>query len=410
MTSGSNASLNARADPREWTRRRLLAALAAGGLGIGGAAVGSRMLTEPEDAETNSVDDEESRALAEQFAPEVYFDRYEKWFMTDPRPYTTEVEGDTVVDGFTALNDYTSAFEEGGDPPEPVVFYNAVQYEDSPLAVIQFWMYSVFDQFATNFHWHDWEVLHVFVDTETEEAQLYVASAHSRKIPNNEFLDPESSPAIITELGAHASGLGVNASPDRFQRFPTGDLGADITNQAIESIEELADFPLAYGLPRDESLTLAFAMPELDGQPLYDDDRLPDVTRDGFVSADLTVRSFADLASRPRRIRRPTPTSYTISNRRPNSNTSRTSPARCSASSSRFPTSRKTPSPATSPPPASRGTNRDTRTPRRTSRTRTTGGCWRTATMPSTTADPPPRSWVRLARRSRTPTPRTATA
>ncbi|MEF8915448.1 hypothetical protein [Natronomonas sp.] len=299
MTSGSNASLNARADPREWSRRRLLAALAAGGLGIGGAAVGGRMLSDPEDAETSSVDDEESRALAEQFAPEVYFDRYEKWFMTDPRPYTTDADGQTVVDGFSALNDYTRAFEEEGEPPEPVVFYNAVQYEDSTLAVIQFWMYSVFDQFTTNFHWHDWEVLHVFVDTETEEAQLYVASAHSRNIPNNEFLDPETSPSIITELGAHASGLGVNASPDRFQRFPTSDLGADITNQLIEGVEELAEIPLAYGLPRDEGLTLAFAMPTLEDQPLYEDDRLPDVSEESFVSADLTVRSFSDLSSPP---------------------------------------------------------------------------------------------------------------
>jgi hypothetical protein len=299
MTSGSNASLHARADPREWTRRQLLAALGAGGLGIGGAAVGGRMLSDPEDAETSSVDEEESRALAEQFAPDVYFDRYEKWFMTDPRPYTTDADGRTVVDGFSALNDYTRAFEEEGEPPEPVVFYNAVQYEDSPLAVIQFWMYSVFDQFTTNFHWHDWEVLHVFVDTETEEAQLYVASAHSRNIPNNEFLDPETSPSIITELGAHASGLGVNASPDRFQRFPTGDLGADITNQLIEGVEELAEIPLAYGLPRDEGLTLAFAMPTLDDQPLYEDDRLPDVSEESFISADLTVRSFSDLSSPP---------------------------------------------------------------------------------------------------------------
>jgi hypothetical protein len=296
---GSDASLHARADPRGWTRRQLLAALGAGGLGLGGAAVGGRMLTDPEDAETSSVDEEESRALAEQFAPEVYFDRYEKWFMTDPRPFTTERDGQTVVDGFSALNDYTRAFEEAGEPPEPVVFYNAVQYEDSPLAVVQYWMYSVFDQFTTNFHWHDWEVLHVFVDTETEEAQLYVAGAHSRNIPNNEFLDPETSPSIITELGAHASGLGVNASPDRFQRFPTSDLGADITNQAIEGIEELAELPLAYGLPRDENLTLAFAMPTLEDQPLYEDDRLPDVTEKAFISADLTVRSFSDLSSPP---------------------------------------------------------------------------------------------------------------
>jgi len=124
--------------------------------------------------------------------------------------------------------------------------------------VVQFWFYSVFDQFTTNFHWHDWEVMHVFVDTETDEPQLYVASSHSRNVPNNEFLDPDSEtvPRILSELGSHSSTLSVNDVPDRFQRVAVENLLADITNTAIEGVEDLADIPLAYGLPRDEGSTL----------------------------------------------------------------------------------------------------------------------------------------------------------
>jgi hypothetical protein len=89
-------------------------------------------------------------------------------------------------------------------PPSPTVFYNGRRYRDSPLGVIQFWWYAAFDQLTTNFHWHDWEALHVFVDAESEAAQLYVASAHSRSIPNNEFIDPEQSPRILSELEGRA--------------------------------------------------------------------------------------------------------------------------------------------------------------------------------------------------------------
>ncbi|NIS37093.1 MAG: hypothetical protein GWN07_39765, partial [Actinobacteria bacterium] len=86
---------------------------------------------------------------------------------------------------------YTARFDEEGAPPDPTVFYHGRRYEGSSLGVVQWWAYSAFDQFTTNFHWHDWEVLHAFVDLDADEVQLYVASAHSRKVPNNEFLDPD---------------------------------------------------------------------------------------------------------------------------------------------------------------------------------------------------------------------------
>jgi hypothetical protein len=251
-----------------------------------------------DDGSTTGVDEEEARDLAARFAPTIYFDTAERWFPTDPRPYESEGDGETVVDGFDAFDGYTDRYEEG--PPDPRVFYNVVQYEGSPLAAVQYWMYSAFDQFTANFHWHDWEVLHVFVDTDTGDPQLYVASSHSRTVPNNEFLDPETDvPRILSELGSHSSALSVNEERDRFQRLPTDGLFADITNTSIEGLEDLAEIPLAYGLPRDEGSRLPYVVPELDGAPLYEHERLPAVAESDLVDGDLVVRSFDALASPP---------------------------------------------------------------------------------------------------------------
>lgn len=278
-------------------RRTVLGALA----GVGGAAVAGCSAFEREsDGQTNQVDDDRARALATRFAPTLYFDAREPWFPTDPQSYTSERDGETIVTGFDALDGYHERYREGS-PPEPTVFYRAVEYEESPLAVVQFWFYSVFDQFTTNFHWHDWEVMHVFVDTETDEPQLYVASSHSRNVPNNEFLDPDSEtvPRILSELGSHSSTLSVNDVPDRFQRVAVENLLADITNTAIEGVEDLADIPLAYGLPRDEGSTLPYVVPEYEGEPLYDHERLPSVSRESLIPNELTVRSFDALTAPP---------------------------------------------------------------------------------------------------------------
>jgi len=280
-------------------RRTVLGALA----GIGGTALAGCSAFEREtDGQTSRLDGDAARELATEFAPTLYFDANEPWFPTDPRPYTSERDGETVVTGFDALDGYHERYSDG-DPPKPTVFYNAVEYEGSSLAVVQFWFYSVFDQFTTNFHWHDWEVLHVFVDTETGEPQLYVASSHSRSVPNNEFLDPDPSkvPRILSELGSHSSALSINDVPDRFQRVAIEDLLADITNTAIEGIEDLADLeiPLAYGLPRDEGSRLPFLVPEYEGVPIYEHERLPSVTLESLIDDDLTVRSYDALTSPP---------------------------------------------------------------------------------------------------------------
>jgi len=288
--------------PRTLDRRAVLTGVA----GAASASLAGCSLFQPgADADTSGVSAERAKELAEQFAPTLYFDEHEQWFPTDPRPYESEREGDTVVDGFDALNGYV---ERDGDPPAPTAFYHAVAYEESPLAVVQFWLYSAFDQFSTNFHWHDWEVLHVFVDTDEDEPQLYVASSHSRKVPNNEFLDPDGSrqPRILTELGSHSSGLSVNEDADSFQRLPLDGSVADITNSVIDTIESVASVPLAYGLPRDEGLTLPYAVPELDGEPLYEHERLPSVDASHLISEDLTVRSFESLRSPPDLPRRET--------------------------------------------------------------------------------------------------------
>ncbi len=250
------------------------------------------------DDATTGVDEETALDLATRFAPAIYFDEAEEWYPTDPRPYESEQDGETVVDGFDAFDGYTDRYDEA--PPDPTVFYNVVQYEESPLAAVQYWMYSAFDQFTTNFHWHDWEVLHVFVDTDTGDPQLYVASSHSRKIPNNEFLDPEADvPRILSELGSHSSALSVNEERDRFQRLPSDGLFADITNSSIEGLEDLAEVPLAYGLPRDEGSRLPYVVPELDGAPVYEHEQLPAVEQSDLIDGDLVVRSFDALASPP---------------------------------------------------------------------------------------------------------------
>ena len=284
-------------DPDHLDRRAFLAAAA--GLGVGSMA-GCSALEAGGDATTTPVDDDRARELAEEFAPTLYFDSGERWFPTDPRPYESEVDGDPIVDGFDALNGYIERFDEQDGPPDPTIFHNVVSYDDAPLAVVQYWAYGAFDQFTTNFHWHDWEVLHVFVDTDSGEPALFVASSHSRKVPNNEFLDPERTVSrILQELGSHSSALSVNEERDQFQRLPTGDDIADITNRVVEDIESLASIPIAYGLPRDEGSRLPYAVPELDGAPLYEHERLPAVEPDDLIPAELTVRSFDALSSPP---------------------------------------------------------------------------------------------------------------
>ncbi|SDZ94300.1 hypothetical protein SAMN04488065_1348 [Haloplanus vescus] len=282
-------------------RRPLLGALA----GTGTAALagcpasnggGDTTATSP-----STADPDRARELAERFAPTLTFDSAERWFPTDPRAYASEQDDRTVVDGFDAFEGYTADAAEADAPPAPTVFYHAVEYDDSPLAVVQFWYYSAFDQFATNFHWHDWEVLHVFVDTDSGDPQLFVASSHSGRVPNNEFLDPDPDrvPRILTELGSHSSALSLNDRPTSFQRLPLGDLSADITNRVIGVIEALAELPAAYGLPRDEGLRLPYVVPELDGAPIYDHERLPSVDSDALVPTNLTIRSFDALTAPP---------------------------------------------------------------------------------------------------------------
>ncbi|MDZ7849481.1 MAG: hypothetical protein U5K70_01255 [Halodesulfurarchaeum sp.] len=283
-------------NPIDFDRRTFLASLAGGGTA---ALAGCSMFDTGDDGGVSTVTGERAQALAEQFAPTLYFDENERWFPTDPRPFERELDGETVVDGFDALDGYV---EQGGadDPPAPTGFYNVVEYEGSSLAVVQFWFYSVFDQFTANFHWHDWELLQVFVDSDTGDIQLHVASSHSRNVPNNEFLDPEPvRPRILSELGSHSSGLSVNDDAEHFQRLPLAGSVADITNSVIDGIDALAAIPLAYGLPRDEGFALPYSIPELDEEPIYEHDRLPSVDASDLMPDELTIRSFDELQSPP---------------------------------------------------------------------------------------------------------------
>ena len=284
-------------DRRAVDRRTVLGALA----GAGTAAVAGCSGSGPDDASTAELEGDRLDELAARFAPTLYFDAAEPWFPTDPRPYAVEEDGETVVDGFAAFDGYHERYDEAGEPPNPTVFYNGVRYEGSPLAVVQFWMYSAFDQFTANFHWHDWEVLHVFVDLDTGDPQLYVASSHSRSVPNNEYLDPDpdSIPRVLPELGSHSSTLSLNEDVDRFQRVGADELLADITNTTIDTLEDLLGIPIAYGLPRDEGARLPFVVPEYEGAPIYEHPDLPSVTADSLVDDALTIRSLDALRSPP---------------------------------------------------------------------------------------------------------------
>ncbi|ESP88327.1 hypothetical protein K933_09397 [Candidatus Halobonum tyrrellensis G22] len=280
------------------TRRQALL----GGVGASVAALGAGAFVTSADERppTGQPDAADARRLAEAYAPDLYFGVGERWYPTDPRRYASERGGETVVDGFDALDGYTAEFEATGEPPAPTVFYNVRRYRGTELAVVQFWFYSVFDQFTSNFHWHDWELLQVFVDLsadgEVGAPALFVASAHSRSVPNNEFINPETDRAsVISEVGSHSSALGVNRTRDAFERLPGAADIADVNNGLLD----LVDLPAAYGLPRDEGFALPFALPELDGAPMYDHPRLPNVDREDLLPDELTVRSFAGLPSPP---------------------------------------------------------------------------------------------------------------
>ncbi|QLG64087.1 hypothetical protein HUG12_16400 [Halorarum salinum] len=281
----------------ELTRRRLLAGGAVGAAAIGAGARATSTGTGSGSAPpADRMDEETQRRYAERFAPALHFGAGEAWFPTDPREYESTSDGAPVVDGFDAFDGYSRDLTETGAPPAPTVFYRGLAYEGTDLGVVQFWMYSAFDQFSVNFHWHDWELLQVFVDLETGSPSLFVASSHSRSVPNNEFLDPETErPAVISEVGSHSSALGVNERRDSFQRFPLDGGIADITN----SVLDLVDVPAAYGLPRDEGLRLPYVVPELDGTPVYDLPELPNVTREHLVPSELTVRGFDEYESPP---------------------------------------------------------------------------------------------------------------
>jgi hypothetical protein len=74
---------------------------------------------------------------------------------------------------------------------------------------------------------------------------------------------------------------------------------ADITNSVLDGVEDVVTIPLAYGLPRDEGFALPYAVPELDGEPIYEHERLPSVDSSDLISEELTISSFDELLSPP---------------------------------------------------------------------------------------------------------------
>ncbi|EMA59256.1 hypothetical protein [Halorubrum lipolyticum] len=305
--------------PESPDRRRALGyagAAALAGTGLAGAWYVSRPdpapdignESDPDDDDASDLGEEEAPAdapdevpaVVDRYAPDLYFGALEKWYPTDPRPYVVETDNGPVVDGFTALDEYSAAFREAGSPPAPTVFYNVVEAAPGVDAV-QYWLYSAFDQFTVNFHWHDWELLQVFVDRESGDPLLLSASAHSRASPNNEFLDPEipegSRPGILAEVGSHSSASEVNGLVPSFERLPIDDLVSDVTNDAID-VSAAVRAPFAYGLPRDEGARLPFVLPELDGVPLHEHPSLS-IERTDLIDERVTVGSWRGLPAPP---------------------------------------------------------------------------------------------------------------
>jgi hypothetical protein len=298
-------------------RRQLLVAAALATVGVGGVA-GAWALSRDDDggdtdpspgptpttAEPTEQADEDAPAavpeLVARYAPDLYFGALEKWFPTDPRPYVVETDAGRMVDGFAALDGYAAAYRETGEPPAPVAFYNVVEAAEG-VDALQYWFYSTFDQFTVNFHWHDWELLQVFVDRETGTPLLVSASAHARSVPNNEYRDPafggDRRPGILSEVGSHSSASEVNELFPSFERVPTGDRAADVTNEILGFSLNLGS-PFAYGLPRDEGARLPFVMPELDGHRLDEHPSLS-VGIDDFVDESVTVSDWRDLVRPP---------------------------------------------------------------------------------------------------------------
>ncbi|MFB6169213.1 MAG: hypothetical protein ABEJ43_10270 [Haloferacaceae archaeon] len=293
------------------SRRRLLAgggiALAGGATGVygltrgSGESAGAGSGTSASAPPTVRPPDDETRRLAARFAPDLQFGARERWFPTDPRRYERERGGERVVDGFDALDGYTrDVAANGGEPPAPTAFFRVVDYPDDTLLAVQYWLYSAFDQFTTNFHWHDWELLQTFVDTDGDRAVFHDASAHSRAVPNNEYLDPETErAAVLSEVGSHSSALGLNATRNRFERLPVGDTGPDVTNESISAAGVVGTLPAAYGLPRDEGFRLPYLVPELDGAPLPEHPRLPNVGGSDLLPEAVTIRERSALDAPP---------------------------------------------------------------------------------------------------------------
>ncbi len=300
------------ARPARYRRRRLLQAGAVLALGAGGA-VGYRQFVDEDEPHVTAdpyetiegIPEDDLLDLVHRYAPDLYFDRREKWFPTDVLAYSSEIDGELVVDGFHALIEYTREFTDPATPPRPTVYYHVTSATDDIFA-IQYWMYEVFDQFTVNFHWHDWELLQIFIDIETREPVLLAASAHSRASPNNEFLEPDledgQRPIVLAELGSHSSATDVNEHVPSFERFPDDGIHSDVTNDWT-TITDRIESPFVYGLPRDEGARLPFVLPELDDVPLYEHPDLAEhIDIEDFIDQDVTIREWRDLLRPPSKL------------------------------------------------------------------------------------------------------------
>jgi len=153
--------------------------------------------------------------LAARFAPTLFFDAAEPWFPTDPRPYTVEEDGETVVDGFVAFDGYHERYDEADEPPNPTVFYNGVQYEDSPrgrpvLALLR--VRPVHGQLPLARLGSAPRLRRPRHGRSPTVRRQFALSAACRTTSFS-TRTPTPVPRILSELGSHSSTLSVNENP-----------------------------------------------------------------------------------------------------------------------------------------------------------------------------------------------------
>ena len=120
-----------------------------------------------------SIENPELIKLAEKYAPTYLFSTEEKYFPTDP-----------YADDYDVTNNADKwLFEEF--PKDQVVYYAITDYSSEKstehpegFKVLQYWNYYVYNNWGSDDHMYDWEVIHKWIDNKNNEVYKTSASMH----------------------------------------------------------------------------------------------------------------------------------------------------------------------------------------------------------------------------------------